>query len=155
MQSTFLLSAFLAVAIAATAQSPKDTLPGRRPGSVRFHDSLPEVTIKGYQDGGTVRGALRLQKAAVPIVDIVPEESIARSSDLTVADVTRRVGGLSVTTDNAGQSDHTIIRGMDPKYNYTLIDPRFSPLRSASCLHGLQARPTEFRSSECWKQGTR
>ena len=122
MQSTFLLSAFLAVAIAATAQSPKDTLPGRRPGSVRFHDSLPEVTIKGYQDGGTVRGALRLQKAAVPIVDIVPEESIARSSDLTVADVTRRVGGLSVTTDNAGQSDHTIIRGMDPKYNYTLID---------------------------------
>src|ERR1700744_3510651 len=122
MRFIFFLSGFLTVAAAATAQSPKDTLPGRRPGSVRFHDSLPEVTIKGYQDGGSVRSALRLQKASVPIVDIVPEETIEWSSDLSIADVTRRVGGLSVTTDNSGQSDHTIIRGMDPRYNYTLVD---------------------------------
>ncbi|MBS1664753.1 MAG: TonB-dependent receptor [Bacteroidetes bacterium] len=85
-------------------------------------DSLPQVTIKGYTDGGTLHGAIHLQKAAGLIVDIVPEESIQRSSDLSIADVTRRVNGLSVTMDNSGQSSRTIIRGMDPKYNYTLID---------------------------------
>lgn len=85
-------------------------------------DSLPQVTIKGYNDGGSLAGAIQLQKAAGVIIDIVPEAAIQRSADLTIADVTRRVNGLSVTTDNSGQSSHTIIRGMDPKYNYTLID---------------------------------
>ena len=85
-------------------------------------DSLPEVTIRGYKDGGTLQNAIRLQKASGLIIDIIPEEAIQRGTDLTVADVTRRVNGLSVTTDDAGQSNHTIIRGMDPKYNYTLVD---------------------------------
>ena len=85
-------------------------------------DSLPEVTIKGYADPGSVRQAVRLQRAASLIMDIVPEEAIQRTPDLTVADVTRRVNGLSVTTDHSGQADLTIIRGMDPKYNYTLVN---------------------------------
>ncbi len=85
-------------------------------------DTLPEVTIKGYPDAGSVRQAIRLQQAASLIVDIVAEEAIEHTPDLTVADVTRRVTGLSVTTDNSGQSDRTIIRGMDPKYNYTLVN---------------------------------
>ncbi|HVU94760.1 MAG TPA: TonB-dependent receptor [Puia sp.] len=85
-------------------------------------DSLPEVTIKGYLDPGSLRHALRLQKAAGVIVEVVPEETIERSTDLSIADVTRRVNGLSVTTDHSGQSEHTIIRGMDPRYNYTLVD---------------------------------
>jgi len=85
-------------------------------------DSLPEVTVRGYKDGGSLSGAIRLQKASGLIVDIIPEEAIQRSTDLTIADVTRRINGLSVTTDNSGQTSHTIIRGMDPKYNYTLID---------------------------------
>ena len=85
-------------------------------------DSLPEVTIKGYPDAGSIRQAIRLQLAASLIVEIVAEEAIEHTPDLTVADVTRRVTGLSVTTDNSGESDRTIIRGMDPKYNYTLVN---------------------------------
>lgn len=95
---------------------------GLQAQKVTHSDSLPEVTIRGYRDGGSLQNAIRLQKAAGLIIDIIPEESIQRSTDLTVADVTRRVNGLSVTTDNSGQSDQTIIRGMDPKYNYTLVD---------------------------------
>jgi outer membrane receptor protein involved in Fe transport len=85
-------------------------------------DSLPEVTIKGYVDPGSVRAALQFQKSANLILDIVPEESIQRGTDQSIADVTRRVNGLSVTTDHSGQSDQTIIRGMDPRYNYTLVN---------------------------------
>src|ERR1700744_606509 len=85
-------------------------------------DSLPEVTIKGYSDPGSVRQAGKLQRAASLIVEILPEEAIQRTPDLTIADVTRRVNGLSVTTDHSGQADRTIIRGMDPKYNYTLVN---------------------------------
>jgi outer membrane receptor protein involved in Fe transport len=105
--------------LCAVAQGQWDT------AAVRFRDSrdsLPEVTIKGYRDPGGVRQAIRLRRAASLIVDILPEEAIQRTPDLTVADVTRRVNGLSATTDQSGQADLTIIRGMDPKYNYTLVN---------------------------------
>jgi outer membrane receptor protein involved in Fe transport len=85
-------------------------------------DSLPEVTVRGYTDPGSLQHALRLQKAAGLIVEVVPEEAIERGTDLSIADVTRRVNGLSVTTDHSGQSENTLIRGMDPRYNYTLVD---------------------------------
>jgi len=103
------MAALLALGVRAVAQ-------GRR------QDSLPEVTIKGYSAPGGIRQSVRLQRAASLIVEIIPEEAIQRTPDLTVADVTRRVNGLSVTTDNSGQADRTIIRGMDPKYNYTLVN---------------------------------
>lgn len=85
-------------------------------------DTLPEVTVRGYSDPGSERHALQLQKAAKLIVEVVSEETIQRGTDQSIADVTRRVNGLSVTTDHSGQSDHTIIRGMDPRYNYTLVN---------------------------------
>lgn len=107
---------FPAVLIVKTATAQRDT------ARSAFHDTLPQVTIKGYADPGSLKNAIRLQRSAGLIVDIVPEETIEHSTDLTIADVTRRVGGLSVTTDNSGGSDRTIIRGMDPKYNYTLVD---------------------------------
>ncbi len=130
MRVAFLLLLFSASTAVAQQAPPapiaplrphSDTVPSARQHPPR-RDSLPEVTIRGYSDPGSVRNAIRLQQAATQIVVIVPEELIERSSDLSVADVTRRVNGLSVTTDNAGGSDHTIIRGMDPKYNYTLVD---------------------------------
>ncbi|HXB34745.1 MAG TPA: TonB-dependent receptor [Puia sp.] len=85
-------------------------------------DTLPGVTVTGYTDNGSDRNALQIQRLSVKIVDIISAENIAQSSDLSVADITRRVNGLSVTMDHSGQSDLTIIRGIDPKYNYTLID---------------------------------
>ncbi len=119
MKAAILALFLLAVLATAVAQQRPD-LPARaHPDKA---DSLPEVTIHGYTDPGSVRNALRLQQAAGQIIDIIPEETIQRSSDLTIADVTRRINGLSVTRDNSGESDRTIIRGMDPKYNYTLIN---------------------------------
>ena len=102
------LSAFSAVApraaVAQQAPAPGSGVPAA--GQERSkRDSLPVVTVRGYSDPGSVKNAIRLQQAAGLIVDIVPEESIERTSDLSIADVTRRVNGLSVTMDNTGGSD--------------------------------------------------
>src|SRR5580704_6557172 len=77
-------------------------------------DTLPKATVTGYPDNGTNKSALRLQSLSGKIVDIVSAESVEQSSDLSVADISRRVSGLTVTTDRSGQSDLTIIRGIDP-----------------------------------------
>jgi hypothetical protein len=89
----------------------------------KFSERLPGVTIHGiYLDKGSEKNAQLIQAASIPIVDIVSEEAIARTSDLNIAEVSRRVNGLSVSTENSGESVKTIIRGMDPKYNYTLVN---------------------------------
>lgn len=136
-------SLFLSTA-AAASPTPCDTLPGRDPthrDTAPSLDTLPRhdtsgprdtagrpwsilrgVTITGYTDNGSDKNALQIQRSSGKIVDILSAENVAQSSDLSVADITRRVNGLSVTMDHSGQSDLTIIRGIDPKYNYTLVD---------------------------------
>ena len=90
---------------------------------VALADSLHSVTIySNYLTDGSEKKVLQLQKASLSIVDLVSEEAIERSSDLTIADVTRRVNGLSTTAEHAGEPVRTIIRGIDPKYNYTLVN---------------------------------
>lgn len=83
---------------------------------------LPEVSVRGFLSGGTELAARQQEKLAMHLVSIIAAEAIERSSDITVADVTQRVSGLSVLRDNTGQATKTIIRGTDPKYNYTLVN---------------------------------
>lgn len=86
-------------------------------------NSLQGITIySNYVADGSEKKVFQLQKLSIPIVDFVSEEAIERTSDLTIADVTRRVNGLSTTTERAGEPIRTIIRGIDPKYNYTLVN---------------------------------
>ncbi|HTR28677.1 MAG TPA: TonB-dependent receptor [Puia sp.] len=85
-------------------------------------DTLPKVIVVATPDKGSEQSVLQLQSLSGKIVDMVSAERVQQSSDLSVADITRRVNGLSVTIDHSGQSDLTIIRGIDPKYNYTSVD---------------------------------
>jgi len=86
-------------------------------------DSLQGITIySNHVADGSEKKVFKLQKSSIPIVDFVSEEAIERTSDLTIADVTRRVNGLSTTTERVGEPIRTIIRGIDPKYNYTLVN---------------------------------
>ena len=86
-------------------------------------DSLQGITIySNYLSEGSEKKILQLQKASISIVDLISEEAIERSSDLTISDVTRRINGLSTSSEQAGEPARTIIRGIDPKYNYTLVN---------------------------------
>jgi hypothetical protein len=85
-------------------------------------DSLPGVSVTGYANGDSKRRARDIEQKSVPLVNVVAGETIDQSPDISVADVARRVSGLSVTKDHTGQSDRTMIRGIDPKYNYTLVN---------------------------------
>jgi hypothetical protein len=113
------LSLFISTAAAGQFHL-RDSVPRR--DSLLHRDTLPQATVTGYTDNGSDKNALHIQRLSGKIVDIISADNVAQSSDLSVADITRRVNGLSVTMDHSGQSDLTIIRGIDPKYNYTLVD---------------------------------
>lgn len=83
---------------------------------------LPEINVRGFLANGTDFTARYLEQSAPHLMTVVTAETIEKSSDVTVADVTQRISGLSVLRDNTGQATRTIIRGADPRYNYTLVN---------------------------------
>ncbi|MBD3748899.1 MAG: TonB-dependent receptor [Sphingobacteriales bacterium] len=84
--------------------------------------SLSEVTIMAKQDGGSQRYARRAEQQSNSVANIVSAKSIQLSPDITVANVLQRVSGVSIERSNTGDGQHAIIRGMDKRYNGTLIN---------------------------------
>jgi len=84
--------------------------------------SLNGVTISAKGNKESDRYAKRAEQRADNLVNIVSANSIAISPDITVANVLARVSGVSIERGNTGDGQYAIIRGMDKRYNTTLIN---------------------------------
>lgn len=83
---------------------------------------LAAVSVMSNQARGSEREARRLEQISVPITNVVSARAIEVSPDITVANVIQRVSGVSVERNSNGDAQYAIIRGMDKRYNYTLIN---------------------------------
>ncbi|WP_286710438.1 MULTISPECIES: TonB-dependent receptor [Sphingobacterium] len=85
--------------------------------------TLMEVTIKGRRNGGDDDpSARRLEKNASQIMNVVSARAIEISPDITVANVIQRVSGVSIERNSNGEGQYAILRGMDKRYNTTLVN---------------------------------
>ncbi|CAH0261705.1 MULTISPECIES: TonB-dependent receptor [unclassified Pedobacter] len=84
--------------------------------------SLDDITIKSNAVSSTDQGARRLEKNAPQLMNIVSGRSIEISPDLTVANVMQRISGVSIERNSNGDGQYAILRGMDKRYNYTLVN---------------------------------
>jgi TonB-dependent receptor len=84
--------------------------------------SLDDITIKSNAVSSTDQGARRLEKDASQLMNIVSGRSIEISPDLTVANVMQRISGVSIERNSNGDGQYAILRGMDKRYNYTLVN---------------------------------
>lgn len=64
-------------------------------------------------DGGIAGGQLK---------DVISARAIRVSPDLTVADAMQRVSGVALERSSSGEAEYAVIRGMDKRYNYTMIN---------------------------------
>jgi hypothetical protein len=55
-------------------------------------------------------------------MNIVSGKAIEISPDLTVANLVQRVSGISIERNSNGDGQYAIMRGMDKRYNYTLVN---------------------------------
>ncbi|MDR3652306.1 MAG: TonB-dependent receptor [Paludibacter sp.] len=86
-------------------------------------NALAEVQIVGKLDKESSDYARSSEKRADNLLNIISARSIQLSPDITVANVLQRVSGVTVQkTSNSGEGQYAIIRGMDKRYNYTLIN---------------------------------
>ena len=83
---------------------------------------LNEVSVVGKRDGSSDNTARSLEKNAGQVMNIVSGKTIQISPDLTVANVIQRISGVTIERNSNGDGQHAILRGMDKRYNYTLVN---------------------------------
>lgn len=84
--------------------------------------TLASATVFGARENGSEASARASEKYAENVINVVSSKEIEISPDLTVANVVQRVSGVSLERNNNGDGQYAIVRGMDKRYNYTLVN---------------------------------
>lgn len=80
-----------------------------------------QVTIRSRADRESAAGARLAEREAPSVMSVLSAEEIARYPDPSTAESMQRVPGVSITRVR-GEARDAIVRGMEARYNNTLID---------------------------------
>lgn len=83
---------------------------------------LEGITVIASNPGRTEAGARGIEKQAMNVVNVMSAKAMELSPDITVANVIQRMSGVTVERNSSGEGQYAILRGMDKRYNYTLIN---------------------------------
>ena len=84
--------------------------------------TLNEVVVTASADKSSENIARQIERNANRLMNIVSGKAIEISPDLTVANLIQRVSGVSIERNSNGDGQYAILRGMDKRYNYTLVN---------------------------------
>jgi len=81
-----------------------------------------QVVVEGRKNLSTEASARTSVQTSPTVLNIVSAKTIEVSPDIQVAQVIQRVSGVSIERNQNGDGQYAIVRGMDKRYNYTLIN---------------------------------
>jgi hypothetical protein len=86
--------------------------------------TLEGVTVRGRAalSGNSDASARQIEKSSDNVLNVLSSRTIELAPDVTVANVLRRVSGVTVDRGDDGEGRYPVIRGMDKRYNYTLVN---------------------------------
>jgi outer membrane receptor protein involved in Fe transport len=83
---------------------------------------MVEVQVKGEGNKESDRSVRGIEKNAPMVLNILSANTIQLLPDVTVANALQRVSGVTVQRSASGEGRYAIIRGMDQRYNSTLVN---------------------------------
>lgn len=83
---------------------------------------LSEIVVQGVLDKSDDSFAFRSEKNADQVTNVMSAKTIQLLPDITVGNILQRVSGVSIVRNSSGDGQYAIIRGMDKRYNYTLVN---------------------------------
>lgn len=83
---------------------------------------LEGASVIARRDESSEQTARLIEKNNMNVVNTISAKEIEVSPDITVANVVQRVSGVSLERNNNGDGQYAIVRGMDKRYNYTLVN---------------------------------
>lgn len=83
---------------------------------------LVEVAVRGRASTENDHSARSIEKNANSIENVLSQNTIQLLPDVTVANALQRVSGVTIQRSASGEGRYAIIRGMDQRYNSTLVN---------------------------------
>lgn len=83
---------------------------------------LNDVLVMADMVKNTDHAARFLEKNALNVSNVVSARSMEISPDLNVANVLQRVSGVTMERSSSGDGQYAVLRGMDKRYNYSLVN---------------------------------
>ncbi len=83
---------------------------------------LNEVIVTGIGEQESEQSTRRSEQRADNVLNIIGAKAIQLLPDITVGNILQRVSGVSIVRNSSGDGQYAIIRGMDKRYNYTLVN---------------------------------
>lgn len=90
--------------------------------SLEFDESFLSEFVVSAGVKGTDIQARQLERNSASVLNVISARQIQLSPDITVANVIQRVSGLSIERNASGDPQYAIVRGMDKRYNNTLVN---------------------------------
>jgi outer membrane receptor protein involved in Fe transport len=83
---------------------------------------LSQVVVSASRERNTDISARTSERTSNNIINVVSAKTIEISPDLNVANVIQRVSGVTIERNNTGDGQYAILRGMDKRFNYTMVN---------------------------------
>lgn len=83
---------------------------------------IDEVLVYGHHANNTETGARSIERTSMNVMNVMSAKAIEISPDITVASAVQRMSGVTVERSSSGDGQYAILRGMDKRYNYTLVN---------------------------------
>jgi TonB-dependent receptor len=84
--------------------------------------SMEEVTVFGEADREKEIASRDRERNAGNILNVISAQAMVRSPDINAANVLQRMSGITVQRNTGGDEAYAVIRGMEPRYNNTLLN---------------------------------
>ncbi len=84
--------------------------------------ALDQVEIVAHQDKESNQYARAEEKKADNVLNVLSAQTIQILPDISTASVLQRMSGISTERTATGEARYAVIRGMDRRYNYTLVN---------------------------------
>ena len=83
---------------------------------------LDDVVVRAQKDQSTDISARSSERVSPNMMNVVSSRTIELSPDIDVASVVQRMSGVTLDKSSSGSGQYALLRGMDKRYSYTLIN---------------------------------
>lgn len=83
---------------------------------------LSQVTVTARNYGSSEHKSRLVEQQSANVVNVLGSRAMELAPDITVGNIIQRMSGVTVERNSSGEGQYAILRGMDKRYNYTLVN---------------------------------
>lgn len=98
--------------------------PFQTPVIIQMKESSTELTevVVTASIGNNEAGARAIERQSMNVVNVMSARAMELSPDVTVGNIIQKMSGVTTERNSSGEGQYAILRGMDKRYNYTLVN---------------------------------